>query len=90
LQYAGMMRYLIAVVALVLCGCVQERAGVSYTEVPPPVLKTIQRTAPGKIDSILREKKDGFVTYKAKVTSGEKGWDLVVEEDGDLVSKKER
>lgn len=85
------MRYVFAAIVMCgLCGCVQERAGVSQTEVPATVLRTIERSTPGKVNSIVREKKDGRVTYRAHVTSGEKGWDVVVDGAGELVSKKER
>jgi hypothetical protein len=80
----------IVAASLILGACVRDRAGVSHTEVPAPVLKTIQSTAPGKIHSIIRETEGGKVTYKAKVTSAEKDWELAVDQGGKLVSKKER
>jgi hypothetical protein len=76
--------------AALLGGCVSSRTGVSHNEVPGPVLKTIQTAAPGKINTILREQQGGLTTYRAKVTSGGKDYDLAVAEDGTLVSKKER
>jgi hypothetical protein len=85
------MRSLPLVAAVfVLAGCVQERSGVSLNEVPAPVMRTIDKNAPGNIHSIVREKTDGAVVYRAKVTSGGKDVDLVVDQGGELVSKKEK
>jgi hypothetical protein len=84
------MRYLIAVVLMLgLSGCLQERTGVSQTDVPTPVLRTIEKAAPGKVNSIVRETKDGRTTYRADVTSREQRWEVTVAGDGELVSKKE-
>ena len=75
--------------AFLLGGCVSERTGVSFNEVPTPVLRTIEKTAPGKIHSIVRERQGGLVTYKAKVTSSGKDYELAVSDGGQLVSKKD-
>jgi hypothetical protein len=85
-----MRNLLTAVVMLGLCGCVQERTGLSHNEVPAPVMRTLEQKAPGKVDTIVREKLNGRATYHARVTSGEKSWDVVVDESGELVSKKEK
>jgi hypothetical protein len=88
------MRYIAAAVIasiVLLVGCVQERTGVTRNELPGPVLATLEKNArPGVIKSIVKERSEKNVTYKAVVTDDARTWDIAINGDGDLVYKKER
>jgi hypothetical protein len=85
------MRYVILAAMLVLTGCVQERSGVTRSELPAPVLATLEKNArPGTIKSIVKERSHKDVVYKAVVTNDKQTWDLAIDGKGDLMYKKER
>ena len=76
--------------------CCEERAGgpspsaLSMTELPDGVRATLEReTAGGSVTDIELDMSDGAPVYEAMATvSGEK-WEIVIAEDGRLISKKQ-
>jgi len=63
---------------------------VALTDVPPAVRATLEREAGGgKITEVEREVKDGKTIYSADIESGGAAWDVVVGEDGKLISKEQ-
>ena len=61
----------------------------SLAEVPPAVRATLTQEAGGaKIETVDREEKDGKVIYETDVMSGGKNWEIKVDADGKLLSKK--
>jgi|GEM_PF-3548484 hypothetical protein len=87
------MRTLLAVILVFLAGCVQQRTGVSKTEVPGPVLATLEKSArPGKITTIVREARTSETRYIATVIDEREGkrWEVVADGSGKLLYKKEK
>lgn len=63
---------------------------VQMSEVPAAVQATLNREAAGgKVIEIEKEMKDGKTVYSADIESGGKKWDVMVAEDGGVISKKE-
>ena len=61
-----------------------------FDQVPAAVRETLTREAKGgKIDTVDKETRDGKTVYEADVKIDGKNWELLVSEDGKLLSKKE-
>jgi hypothetical protein len=84
------MKTLLAVMVLALAGCVQERTGVSQTEVPGPVMATLEKSArPAKITTIVRERREKELRYIASASHEGKRWEIAADGGGNLLYKKE-
>jgi len=87
---------LIGVMALGL-GCHESHEGsekdevkMTLSETPPAVREGLTREAGGApIDKVDKEMKDGKTIYEIDVKSNGKTWEIQVDENGKLVSKKE-
>lgn len=91
--YAAAMRTLplLAVAVLALTGCIQERTGVSQTEVPGPVMATLEKSArPAKITTIVRERHEKELRYIASASHEGRLWEVAVDGGGRLLYKKEK
>lgn len=67
----------------------ENEVKVSIYDVPIPVRETLEREAGGSaISSIDKETKDEKVIYEADITSGGKNWEIKVDANGKLLSKK--
>jgi len=77
----------VAGAAAVLVGCSHEQK-VTMSDLPPAVKATLDReTFGGKVTELEKEKKDGKVVYSADAVVNGQAWDIVIGEDGKLVSK---
>ena len=62
---------------------------VPYDQVPPAVKATLQRESNGAtIQTVDKEMKKGQTVYEADVMVNGTNWEIVVAEDGKVVSKK--
>jgi len=79
--------------ALALVGCKshesKDEVKVAMGDVPAPVKATLEKEAAGgKVTEVEKEMKNGKTVYSADVTTKDgKKWDVVVGEDGKLISK---
>jgi len=72
-------------------GCSHNKAEEKMTldEVPPAVRSTMMQEAGGaKIGTIDKEEKNGKTIYETDVMSGGQTWEIKVDADGKLLSKK--
>jgi uncharacterized membrane protein YkoI len=61
----------------------------SLGDVPAPVRATLTREAgDAKIGAVDREQSNGKTIYETDVMSGGKNWEIKVDADGNLISKK--
>jgi uncharacterized membrane protein YkoI len=80
--------------ALVLVGCksheAKDEVKVAMADVPAAVKATLDKEAAGgKVTEVEKETKNGKTVYSADVTDkAGKKWDVVVGEDGKLISKE--
>ena len=78
------------------CGDKEHRAGdraheipVTMADLPPAARATLEKeSAGGKVVEIEKEMKSGETVYSADVVIEGKTWDIVVAEDGKLISKE--
>ena len=91
------MRWKWAVVVLgsIALGCSHNKSGegaetkMTLDEVPAPVRSTMMQEAGGaKIGTIDKEEKNGKTIYETDVMSGGQNWEIKVDSDGKLISKK--
>src|SRR5687767_12636062 len=62
---------------------------VTMADLPPPARATLEReSSGGKVVSIEREMEAGQTVFSADVLLQGKTWDIVVAEDGELISKE--
>src|ERR1051326_4746541 len=62
---------------------------ISIDQVPAAARATLEREAGGaKLTTVDKEMRHGKTVYEADAMSGGKNWEIVVNEDGTLVSKK--
>ena len=72
-------------------GCSHNKTEEKMTldEVPPAVRSTMMQEAGGaKIGTIDKEEKNGKTIYETDVMSGGQNWEIKVDSDGKLISKK--
>ena len=63
---------------------------VALKDVPAAVRATLDKEAAGgKVTEVEKEVKDGKTVYSADIEVGGKAWDVVVGEDGRLISKEQ-
>jgi uncharacterized membrane protein YkoI len=82
--------------AVVASGCAShggaqegKETPVAMNDVPASVRATLEREAAGgRVTEVEKEMKNGKTVYSADVTIGGKGWDIVVAEDGSVLSKE--
>ena len=77
--------------AIVLGGCKGHEVKTSMDQVPAPVRATLEKEAAGggKVTEVEKETKNGKTVYSADVTDkAGKKWDVVVGEDGKVISKE--
>src|SRR5438552_10702163 len=61
-----------------------------FSEVPPAVQTALTREANGQtIKTVDKEERDGQIVYETDVKSGGKNGEIVVDGNGNVVSKKE-
>ncbi len=61
----------------------------SFAEAPAAVQAALTREAGGaKIEKVDKETRDGKTVYEADAMSGGKNWEIVVDEQGTVISKK--
>ena len=66
-----------------------EEVKMNLADVPPAVRTSLQREAGGaSIDKIDREMKNGKTVYETDVMMNGKTWEIQVDENGQLVSKR--
>lgn len=76
--------------ALTFASCSTSETTVGMDELPAAVRTTLQKeTAGGTIKEIEKESKDGKVVYSADAELDGKTWDIVIAEDGTVVSKEQ-
>src|SRR5689334_5050631 len=72
--------------------CTTKEAGetpVAMKDLPAAVRATLDKEAAGgKVTEVEKEMKDGKTVYSADIEVGGKAWDVVVGEDGKLISKE--
>jgi uncharacterized membrane protein YkoI len=67
----------------------ENEVKVSLNDVPAPVRATLDHeSGGGTISSVDKEEKHGKMIYEADVISGGKNWEIKVDADGGLISKK--
>jgi len=67
----------------------EDEAKVAWADVPAPVKATLQREGGGaSIATVDRESRKGKLVYEADVRIDGKNWEIVVAEDGTLISRK--
>jgi hypothetical protein len=67
-----------------------DEVKMALADVPAPVRDTLAREAAGaKIETVDKETKDGQTIYETDVTIGGKEWEIKVDPNGKLISKKE-
>ena len=88
-------RIAVAGLCLVVIGCQshdkeENEVKMRLDEVPPAVRETLTREAGGApIDQVEREEEHGRTVYEADVKSGGKTWEITVDANGNLISRKE-
>lgn len=67
----------------------EHETKVAFADVPAPVRATLTAQAPGaKITTVDHEMKNGKMVYEADAMMDGKNWEILVAEDGKLISKK--
>jgi uncharacterized membrane protein YkoI len=67
----------------------ENEVKVPYDQVPAPVKTTLQRESGGAtINTVDKEQRHGKTVYEADVKMNGTNWEIVVAEDGKVVSKK--
>jgi hypothetical protein len=87
----SMRTTLVAVVlGVALIGCKGNEVKTSMAEVPASVRATLEKESKGgKVTEVEKETKNGKTVYSADITGADgKKWDVVVGEDGKMISKK--
>ena len=80
---------LLGLAALTFASCSSSETTVGMDELPGAVRTTLEReTAGGTIKEIEKESKDGKTVYSADAELNGKVWDIVIAEDGTVVSKE--
>lgn len=92
---------LLCALSLALTGCAsmhghhneeegeENEVKVPYAQVPAPVQATFQRESGGAmINTVDKEMRHGKTVYEADVKMNGTNWEIVVGEDGKVVSKK--
>ena len=68
----------------------EDSTAMTLDQLPPAVRKTVEAQAAGnKIEEIEREISAGKTTYEAEVTVNGKEHEIIVAEDGTLISNQE-
>ncbi len=85
---AGLAAMSVILSAAVLPGCAGEQT-ISMAEVPPAVKATLDREAKGgQVTESEKEMKNGKTVYSFDAKVDGKAWDIVIAEDGVLISKE--
>lgn len=67
----------------------EHEVKMAIADVPPPVRQTLVTEAPGAtIKTVDHEMHQGTMVYEADAMVGGKNWEILVAEDGKLISKK--
>ena len=67
-----------------------DEVKMALADVPPAVRDTLKREAgDAKIETVDKEQNDGQTVYETDVTIGGKNWEIKVDPNGKLISKKE-
>ena len=87
------MRNLVALsVSAMIClgACAKHEVKVLMGDLPAPVRATLEKESKGgKVTEVEKETKNGKTVYSADVTAADgKKWDVVVGEDGKVISKE--
>jgi uncharacterized membrane protein YkoI len=83
-----------AVAALTGCACHHtgeegKEVAVAMNEVPAAVRATLDReSAGGKVTEVEKEMKNGKTVYSADMVVNGVAWDIVIAEDGRVISKE--
>jgi hypothetical protein len=91
------MKHLAAVIVAAVYGCAQNKTAerpetgevkVKLSETPAAVQQTLQgELAGGRLEDIAREERAGKIVYEADIIKGGQTWEVVVGEDGSVISK---
>jgi len=74
--------------AFVACGCAMKESKVAVGQTPPAVRDTIQRELVGaELEDIARKKVNGQTVYETDVIRDGHKWEVVIGEDGTILSK---
>ena len=77
-----------ASVALVACGCALKETKVAVAQTPQAVRDTIQRELVGaELEDIAKKTVDGQVVYETDIIRNGRKWEVVIREDGTILSK---
>src|SRR4051812_13573608 len=77
-----------ASMALVACGCALKETKVAVAQTPQAVRDTIQRELVGaELEDIARRRVDGQTVYETDVIRDGHKWEVVIREDGTILSK---
>ena len=77
-----------ASMALVASGCAMKKTKVAIGQAPPAVRDTIQRELVGaELEDIARKRVDGQTVYETDVIRDGHKWEVVIREDGTILSK---
>ena len=74
--------------ALVACGCALKETKVAVAQTPQAVRDTIQRELVGaELEDIAKKTVDGQVVYETDIIRNGRKWEVVIREDGTILSK---
>ena len=77
-----------ASMALVACGCALKETKVAVGQTPQAVQDTIQRELVGaELEDIAKQTVDGQVVYETDIIRNGLKWEVVIREDGTILSK---
>ena len=77
-----------ASMALVASGCAPEETKVAIAQTPQAVRDTIQRELVGaELEDIAKKTVDGQVVYETDIIRNGRKWEVVIREDGTILSK---
>jgi uncharacterized membrane protein YkoI len=88
----------VAAAALIGAGCSQMHKGkekegdevkMSINDIPAAARESLMKEAPGAtITTVDKETKDGKTVYEADAMMGGKNWEIIVDDNGKVISKK--